>query len=43
MAKSSRPEITEVNCETGEVIIRPMDDAEFANYQKLQQSDETLA
>lgn len=39
MPKSTRPEITEVNCETGEVIIRPMDDTEFANYEKLKQSE----
>lgn len=30
----SRPTLTEVNCETGEVIIRELNDEEFAIYQK---------
>ena len=28
-----RPEIKEVNCTTGEEIVREMNDEEFANYQ----------
>lgn len=40
MANTIRPEITEVNCETGEVIVRPMDDVEYANFVKLSESVE---
>jgi len=43
MPKTSKPEITEVNCETGETIIRPMTDEEYANYLIIQQDNETLA
>lgn len=39
MAKTTKPQITEINCETGEVIIREMNDEEFANYQILQVDD----
>jgi hypothetical protein len=28
-----RPEVKEVNCTTGEIIVREMNDEEFANYQ----------
>jgi hypothetical protein len=36
MPKKTRPQITEVNCETNEVIIREMNDDEFASYQIIQ-------
>jgi hypothetical protein len=40
MTKSKRPEIKVVNCETGEEIIREMDDAEFAQYKVDQAAEE---
>ena len=33
MTKLKRPEIKVVNCQTGEEIIREMDDVEFAQYE----------
>jgi hypothetical protein len=41
MTAKSRPEITIVNCQTNETIIREMNDEEFATYEKLQATDET--
>ena len=41
MTKSKRPEIKVVNCETGEEIIREMDDAEFAQYEIDQATNAT--
>lgn len=41
MPKQTRPEVTEVNCETNEVTIRPMNDDEYANWLKRQNEAET--
>jgi hypothetical protein len=40
MPTETRPTTTEVNCETGEVIIRPMTDAEYASYLVVQSQDQ---
>ena len=40
MATETRPETTEVNCETGEVIVRPMTDDEYASYLVVQSQNE---
>lgn len=40
MAKTSRPEISIHNAETGEIEIREMNDAEFAQYE-IDQAAET--
>lgn len=39
MTNDIRPLITIDNIETGEVIIRPMDDEEYANWLKNQETD----
>ena len=41
MPKTTRPETTEVNCETGEVTTRPMTDEEYASYLVVQSQNET--
>lgn len=40
MPKTTKPETTEVNCETGEVIVRPMTDEEYASYLVVQSQNE---
>jgi hypothetical protein len=39
MATETRPTITEVNCETGEVTVRPMDEAEYQSYLNVQKDN----
>lgn len=41
MPISDKPQITEVNCETGETIVRPMTDEEYANYLIIIESNPT--
>lgn len=40
---NDRPLISEVNCETGEATIRPMNDVEYEAFLINQQDNETLA
>ena len=39
MANDTRPLITEDNVETGETVIRPMNDAEYASWLRIQELD----
>lgn len=39
MPTTSKPQIKIVNCETGEEIVREMNDAEFAQYQAEQAAE----
>jgi hypothetical protein len=41
MTKQTRPKVNEVNCETNEVTLRPMNDEEYANWLKVQNETET--
>lgn len=43
MPTETRPETTEVNCQTGEVIVRPMTDDEYASYLVVKSQDQIEA